>query len=490
MVMTTPRWFLTVLGFVALLLSGCAAPPPVVVHASASATEPPRIWVGSALTGPIPSESESFEAAPTQSAVVLVEVIYDAPEFDLPALASDSHPIANPRLESRRLPVGRLSRGVRLVPTEQLDTLRTGIRGRPVDTETLAFWPGVSTAVRYTNDPAHPLSLDQDHWHTVELIGSVTADEPDTVHFALLFVGHYASSSPEVEGEAAEELIPIDLPDGAAEAGGDFGIWIPIPASNDDALLLTVRPGSASEIDSSNLDALRERVELPPAEKRDLTVWREYETAIDGLRWKATQRRSLANLAQLTGAALARDVALAAPNAFLLELCPDVYARLNAAEPPTDEAALGYLVERATYGAIGARLDRNVPPPVEAVLVQHAGQAGRFSASIDEVFSIARSLKDLPRVLAEENFIFLQDTNPAARARALEWLRRRNLAPEGFDPLAPAAERRRILRDAMERWSPTEGMTPPPPKETPPPTPSPPTTPAPTTATAGERGSA
>ena len=50
--------------------------------------------------------------------------------------------------------------------------------------------------------------------------------------------------------------------------------------------------------------------------------------------------------------------------------------------------------------------------------------------------------------LVEENFIYLEDISPASRSRAFDWLAARDLAPSGYDPLAPIETRREALERA------------------------------------------
>jgi hypothetical protein len=86
---------------------------------------------------------------------------------------------------------------------------------------------------------------------------------------------------------------------------------------------------------------------------------------------------------------------------------------------------------------------------MRTLLTLHAGEAGRRAASLEEVLGAARTLSGLRARLAAENAIYLEDNDPAARVRAYEWLAARNLAPAGYDPLAPVEARRAALEAAM-----------------------------------------
>jgi hypothetical protein len=70
--------------------------------------------------------------------------------------------------------------------------------------------------------------------------------------------------------------------------------------------------------------------------------------------------------------------------------------------------------------------------------------------TLREQVAESRDLADLERRLINENRISLEDMSPAARTRAYEWLRQRELAPAGYDPLASAKERRVALDKVSE----------------------------------------
>lgn len=59
-------------------------------------------------------------------------------------------------------------------------------------------------------------------------------------------------------------------------------------------------------------------------------------------------------------------------------------------------------------------------------------------------------MADLRQRLLLENSIYLEDISPAARARAFDWLAVQGQAPQGYDPLASLAERRRVLNQILQ----------------------------------------
>ena len=64
---------------------------------------------------------------------------------------------------------------------------------------------------------------------------------------------------------------------------------------------------------------------------------------------------------------------------------------------------------------------------------------------MDELTRTARSLDDLSNLFAAENTTFLEDPDPAARARAHDWLRARGKAVPSFDPLGEEESREAAL---------------------------------------------
>jgi hypothetical protein len=56
-----------------------------------------------------------------------------------------------------------------------------------------------------------------------------------------------------------------------------------------------------------------------------------------------------------------------------------------------------------------------------------------------------------------ENLVALEDSSPAARVRAFDWLAARAKAPRDFDPLGPAGQRRAALDKAMDEMAQSTG---------------------------------
>jgi hypothetical protein len=83
------------------------------------------------------------------------------------------------------------------------------------------------------------------------------------------------------------------------------------------------------------------------------------------------------------------------------------------------------------------------------VLTTFAGEAGRHAASVEEIVKNVPDRPSLQTRLVAENMIYLEESSPAARVRAYDWLRSQKRAPANFDPLASPRARRDALEKAM-----------------------------------------
>jgi hypothetical protein len=243
------------------------------------------------------------------------------------------------------------------------------------------------------------------------------------------------------DGATAAFVVPLRMAGGAAEAV---------------AAIVRVRPSpSAQDADEVYAESMREVAQSIERERaqahvvpRGLDDAQSYRAALDALAYPANRRRSMAYLADQTGAPICLDVALVADDAALEELSSHIREATAAPQATGDRAALGWALDRAALALLAARSGaERAPPELAAVLVAHAGEAGRHAGSMEEVQGSAATRQDLEARLVAENYVFLEDNSPASRVRAYDWLLARGRAPEGYDPLASNRER----RDALER---------------------------------------
>jgi hypothetical protein len=191
---------------------------------------------------------------------------------------------------------------------------------------------------------------------------------------------------------------------------------------------------------------------VSPAGQQSAAAWPEHQPALALLDRAEVRRRAMVYLASQAGARLCEDVVLSADDPTLQQLAADVRARVSAAKPPFTTQALGWLLDRVCL-EWSARLagENRLPPEMAGVLSTYAGEAGRRPASLEEMLRGGISSREaLDARLISENLIYLDDSSPAARVRALQWLESRGRAPAGYDPLAPSRQRRDALERAME----------------------------------------
>ena len=74
--------------------------------------------------------------------------------------------------------------------------------------------------------------------------------------------------------------------------------------------------------------------------------------------------------------------------------------------------------------------------PLQAVLTDFAGEAGRHTGAMEDISRKLSGRADLESRMIAENRIYLEDSSPASRVRAFDWLQMRGQAPANFDPLA------------------------------------------------------
>jgi hypothetical protein len=216
------------------------------------------------------------------------------------------------------------------------------------------------------------------------------------------------------------------------------------PGSSDDAHQKRVAEALA-EIQIASDAAARQakRIGSDPAD------WPGLSSAVESLAFAGRQRAGLVFLSQQTGAQITQDVVLAADEAIASHVAGAAAAAITAAPTARDRAAIGWILERTTLRMLmQMQSDGKLPPELAAILAARAGQAGRSNGTLEEVLGNATGLQDLQNRLAAENYIFLEDSSPAARVRAYDWLTTRRLAPPGYDPLGPSKDRRAALEQA------------------------------------------
>jgi hypothetical protein len=204
-------------------------------------------------------------------------------------------------------------------------------------------------------------------------------------------------------------------------------------------------------LDDLWLSALRVRSASRPASPAELE-WSSLVSALKRVAVPESQRTVLVHLAGAVESPLAEDLVMTAPHPLVGVLAEGVLEEIGSG-PVRDRAALAWILERGAYELLAGMLENSqATPELEALLVRHAGEAGRHAPTLRGALAAAGGLDGLTRSLLEENIICLEDPSPASRTRAFDWLAARGRAPAGYDPLAPSRERRAALeRTAAEQ---------------------------------------
>jgi len=172
--------------------------------------------------------------------------------------------------------------------------------------------------------------------------------------------------------------------------------------------------------------------------------------ALNELDDPSRRRAALVYLAEQGNAELCEDVAMLADDALLQQIAATVKRDAPAAINQGNLGQYAWILDRSAVAAMQPLLSKAVlPPELFAVLTEHFGEPGRHAAAVDEIMRGTSSGGELRDKLVSENYIYLEDSSPAARVRAFEWLGAQKLAPAGFDPLGSPKQRRQALDQSL-----------------------------------------
>lgn len=471
-----------------LVVAGCRAPArdvPVEAPVQVAEVEWTADWsqfTGGALEGPrARTELVEIDADPARALALALDVwsvegppttagAALAPAAELVVVSPNSTPLsAAPEL----LASGRLARGDE---AEALLAGRVGPGAIHGAARRAALLPGTTGFLSVHGSERRPLS---DGTTVLPRIGialtrgadggdgrvSLVAEGPYRVPRPLASDDEDEVATPVGQRVRRQELVTLEAP--LAAGAGPLAFVLPSPFQDGASLVvraeLSPPPGDepAYPEDRALFAALVERASEDVAAaargaatraagllvgESEVLAWRRaFEAVLD----PDKRRGAIAHLAGSGGASLALDVALVADDALLVEFANHLAA--DGVAPQVDGtqgglARLGWFVETSAIKLLAARLGADgLSPELEAVLLRHTGQAGRFPGTLEDAAASSADLASLRARIVEENRIFLEDSSPSARLRAYDWLAVRGAAPEGFDPLAPAEERRAVL---------------------------------------------
>jgi hypothetical protein len=465
-----------------LLAAGCAglpgfspaplATPPVAIQLSH--------FVGSPLSGPTQGAPQSYQAQDALVVRVRVVALTKLPEGAAQTLGSQAKLIAVQRGGVPVLQAPRLTGPAQILPLPNADFFcQTLLDDRDHPARLLAtlhstLLGGVTATLNTDEHFAQPLVVaGQTVRRSVQLDlyrpRDITQGQPalqaaliieDLVR-PLLPTEPESSESPNAQNAPPapklgppvmqREMSLFDPPSAKA-----FAIVVPIQfdrsAAKGIAIVVEIRPGGDTPEIEQDLDRSLAQIALQegqanvesttqPSSEWDALVW-----ALNALQGPSPKRRDLLFLADQTGASACRDLVLIADDTVLDSVSQRIVKQVGGAGDLRSKEALGWELEKAAYQWMCQALSNNkLPPELGTTLTLHTGEAGRHAGSVDEALRQAKGFQDFQTRLIAENLIYLEDSSPAARVRAFDYLKSHGQEPAGFDPLGPATQRSAAL---------------------------------------------
>jgi hypothetical protein len=168
--------------------------------------------------------------------------------------------------------------------------------------------------------------------------------------------------------------------------------------------------------------------------------------ALDAL---GDERHRRAALVELAGhAPIAGELAIAGDEETVTALCTVLGGRAEELRGlASDEGALAWALEReAVRLLVDAQSEEDLAPEHAGLLLRHSGEAGRYPGALEDALAASADLATFHARILEENRIALEDSSPAARVRAYDWLTAQGLEVPEYDPLSDPRARRAALR--------------------------------------------
>jgi hypothetical protein len=467
-----PLLFLGVACFslLALLTSGCrSTPAPLEMPRAELEIEH---FAGTMLSGPIAAERASIDFKDAALVRVEVTLLERMPADRFPAVVDRAICLAETRGGDPFVSTSELLAKACGVPPESADALTARVAaGDCGQTHVLATLDGVvargvvSRVTAYgAGDPDSDGAVRELSWACE---WPREANAPRVV-LAARGVAREAGRSSDARDEevavASAERHELALLPDAFRPGDPARLFLapcPFTSRSTEALLVRIELAPADPAALENVlpkareqiaAASRSRWDGARATARDELAGQERERALSALARSSDRRASLLFLAQGSGAEFAADFALAVDDATLA----DVVRALDPQSPSSralasQGASLGFVIERTAYArAVAVHEEAQPSLALRGILARHTGVVARSPGLMEEILSACRDLAALRARLVEENRDALEDGDPVQRVRGFDWLAARSLAPAGYDPLAPATERRKALTRAEE----------------------------------------
>ncbi len=224
------------------------------------------------------------------------------------------------------------------------------------------------------------------------------------------------------------------------------------PPSQAAAVVITIAPATANADFAKAVYRCKLDLQSPDAEHSSAPIWTEgLKRGLDSLDDPDRRRAGLVFLASQSGAKICLDVASVCDDALLEQISKEIQTSAPVALNDLNIDQFAWIMDRSAIAAMQPKLSAaTLPAELFAVLTLHMGEPGRHAASVDAIMRGASSQQGLLHRLIAENYIYLEDSSPASRMRAYQWLQSHNIAPAGFDPLAPPRQRRIALDKALD----------------------------------------
>jgi hypothetical protein len=261
--------------------------------------------------------------------------------------------------------------------------------------------------------------------------------------------------------DAIRELVLLDLPRNP-DGQTDLALLAPVrlPESRLRAVLAQVQiePGSSDEAHQARWNDACKAIEASIAlagqsqqtSTEDATEAAAAAKALAGLTDPSRRRLTLSVYAGRTGARITEDAALVMGDRDLQTLADMVQASFAQNSGDFSAPGVAWTLERTTLAMLSQKLAASqLSEELAAVLAHHTGEVGRSSSSIDDLVKSATSVDDFRARVEAENVIALEDSSPAVRVRAYDWLAARGKSPPGYDPLEDDRSRRSALEQLL-----------------------------------------
>jgi hypothetical protein len=456
--------FFAVVGL--LLWSGCqTAPRPKPKLAAPTSLLSVRYFTGTALSGAVPTTAPV--ATPSGSLNVTIDwiALEDRPATTYPPVGSRAVFFSSTGGGDAVLPAAELTRDATITPLDSPGPFVTELHDRQPGRVRLfgflraALPPGV-TADFAAPDPTpvqDPITAASVH-RGVDILVSRPARDGEPLQLSLV-IRDMVTPRHGIPGLVAETAV-FQLPSDQSRTG----LVIPFTFTDTEtkavAVYVSVSGGSDDPAHvAATAECLKQLAADSPTTRPSpatgqTDAWAAVKAAVQSLAPVAGRRSSLAFLADQTHAPLCEDLAMEADDDVLAKLVQNIQAKMTAAAREQPDADVGWFLDRAALELLVKLSDDDsngkykMPAELTAILAVHTGEVGRHASSLDDVLRGLGSRAELDTRLSAGNLIFLEDSSPASRVRAFDWLDARHQAPAGYDPLGPGKARREALARA------------------------------------------